>query len=105
MDLNMRYQKILYFYLSAIAVGIATGIIGSLFQIATNSSGEYLIKFHNYLNSIGVPAWFYLPLITLTMVLIAWFMVIKIAPEAAGSGVQHIEGVLMHKLPIRWTRI
>ncbi len=39
------------------------------------------------------------------MVVIAWLLVVTFAPEAAGSGVQEIEGTLVHKRPIFWHRL
>lgn len=101
----MRFQKILYFYLAAILVGLLTGFVGSLFQIAINTSGTWLTKLHSILGMLGIPGWITFPAITTTMVVMAWLLVTRVAPEAAGSGVQEIEGALMHKRPVLWKRV
>lgn len=101
----MRYQRILLFYAIAILVGLLTGLVGSLFQMAIRTSSLYLSKLQSYLGMQGIPGWFCLPLVTLVMILIAWFLVKRIAPETSGSGVQEIEGALLHRRVINWQRV
>jgi CIC family chloride channel protein len=101
----MRYQKILFFYAAAILVGLLTGLIGSLFQLAITHTGDWLSKLQGSLGMLGIPGWFSFPILTMLMVLGAWFLVNRVAPEASGSGVQEIEGALMHQRPVRWIRV
>ncbi|MDF1646990.1 MAG: H(+)/Cl(-) exchange transporter ClcA [Legionellaceae bacterium] len=101
----MRYRKILLFYIAALFVGLLTGFVGSLFQMAIDSSERWLSKLQGALGMLGVPGWVGFPVLTLVMVLIAWFLVNHLAPEASGSGVQEIEGALIHKRPVLWKRV
>jgi chloride channel protein, CIC family len=101
----MRYRKILFFYAIALLVGLLTGAAGSLFQMAIHTSGVWLSKLGGSLGMLGVPGWVSFPILTMLMVLAAWFLVNRVAPEAAGSGVQEIEGALMHKRLVRFKRV
>ncbi len=101
----MRYRKILLFYFLALLVGGLTGTVGSLFQLAIDHTGVWLSRVHTSLGMLGLPGWFTFPMLTLTMVLTAWFLVLRVAPETSGSGVQEIEGALMHERPVRWKRV
>ncbi|MDX2345778.1 MAG: H(+)/Cl(-) exchange transporter ClcA [Legionella sp.] len=101
----MRYRKILLFYMAALVVGVLTGFVGTLFQIAIAYANTGLSRLQGSLGMLGVPGWFSFPICTMLMVLAAWFLVHRFAPEAAGSGVQEIEGALMHKRPVRWKRV
>ncbi len=101
----MRYRRILFFYAVALLVGLLTGVLGSLFQISIHSLGTWLSKLQGNLGMLGIPGWFSFPLLTLLMVLTAWFLVNRVAPETSGSGVQEVEGALMHERPVRWKRV
>ena len=98
-------NKLLKIYGLAILVGIATGIVGSFFRLAIshlNTIVAYLLAFiradHWVVASVSA-------LISMLLVIIAWFMVRDFAPEATGSGVQEIEGAVLHKRPIFWRRL
>lgn len=92
-----RYKKILIFYALAILVGITTGVMGASFQLCIQQLSELLSRNTAYI-SLSV-------IIPIILVLFAWFAVRYVAPESAGSGVQEIEGALMHKRPVRWVRV
>lgn len=100
-----RYKKIIIFYLLAILVGALTGAVGSVFQICIHKIGEALSRIYTYASVLGIPNLIISSVTTLVFVLFTWFMVRRVAPEASGSGVQEIEGALMHKRPVRWTRV
>lgn len=98
-------DKILVVYAVAILLGILTGIVGSFFQLAISWLSQLITNLlawaavHNLsLSLVSV-------LISLTLIFTAWLMVKYIAPEAAGSGVQEIEGALLHERPIFWRRL
>ena len=101
----MRYRKILFFYMTALLVGLLTGAVGSLFQLAIHHTGVWFLKLQGHLGMLGVPGWIGFPFVTLIMVLGAWFLVNRIAPEASGSGVQEIEGALIHERLVLWKRV
>lgn len=100
----MRYSKILLFYSLALITGLLTGALGAFFQIAIDTCARWISVFEGELRMIGIPAAIPSMLTTIAVVLVAWILVRKIAPEAAGSGVQEIEGALLHKRPVRWQR-
>lgn len=98
-------NKLLKIYGLAILVGTVTGIVGSFFRLAINHLDTivaYLLVFIKAENGVvaSVSA-----LISMLFVVIAWFMVRDFAPEAGGSGVQEIEGAILHKRPIFWRRL
>ncbi len=97
--------RILSFYGIAIALGVLTGLMGSLFQLA--------IRAINWLMATGLSgfdfqSWsggFVSAIISILMVFIAWLLVKRFSPEASGSGVQEIEGRLLHERPLLWRRL
>jgi len=100
-----RYKKILLFYLLALLVGALTGAVGSMFQLAINKLGEGLSRAYAYVSTLGMPSVLTSSCVTLTLVLLVWFLVKYVAPETSGSGVQEIEGALMHKRSVLWMRV
>jgi len=101
----MRYKKIIVFYLLAVLVGVLTGILGSFFQLAIYRVTHWMHVMMQIISSFGVPNYVSSPLLTLIMVLIAWGLVRRIAPEASGSGIPDIEGALLHQRHIYWRRL
>ncbi|MDF1683416.1 MAG: H(+)/Cl(-) exchange transporter ClcA [Legionellaceae bacterium] len=100
-----RYKKILIFYALAILVGMLTGCIGAAFQLCIERLGDGLAQSYAYASAWGISELIISALISLIFVLLTWFLVRRVAPEASGSGVQEIEGALMHKRSIRWMRV
>lgn len=98
-------KKILKIYAITILLGVLTGLAGSIFQIVINHFSTWITS----LNSLARGNVFYSLMapvtITVFLVMSAWLLVQKFAPEAAGSGVQEIEGCLLHKRPINWRRL
>lgn len=93
-----------YFYCCALLMGFVSGIIGVAFHSLLDAS----LAFHDALKSWL--EWQAIELLAfacgsaLLTFLAAW-IVRRFAPEAAGSGVQEIEGTLEDKRPLRWARI
>ena len=100
-----RYKKIIVFYLLALLVGALTGAVGSVFQMCIDKLGEALSQSYAYVSTLGIPSLIISSITTLIFVLFTWFMVRRVAPETSGSGVQEIEGALMHKRPVHWMRV
>ncbi len=98
-------EKILIIYGVSILLGLLTGGIGSLFQLAITGLDSQMLVFFGFLNQKGWSIPLVSALTSMVMVTIAWLMVKKIAPEASGSGVQEIEGTLLHERPIYWKRL
>ncbi len=98
-------QKLLKIYGLSILLGIATGTVGSFFQIAIHKLDTILDIFYKMASQHAVPSWLMSSLTSMVLVFAAWMMVRTFAPEAAGSGVQEIEGTLLHQRPIYWRRL
>jgi CIC family chloride channel protein len=98
-------EKLLIIYLISIILGILTGVVGSLFQIAIEQMDWLISYLFDYFNKQSATYVFLSSLTSMLMVLTAWLMVKRLAPEAGGSGVQEIEGTLLHERPIFWRRL
>jgi len=98
-------NKILILYGVSILLGILTGTIASLFQLAITGLDFLLVQFFSLVDRAGLPVGLVSALVSMLMVLLAWLSVQFIAPEASGSGVQEIEGTLLHLRPIYWKRL
>ena len=98
-------KKILILYAIAALLGVLTGTVASLFQLAISGLDALLASFYTFIAQHGLPVGLCSALITMLMVLLAWLSVHYIAPEASGSGVPEIEGTLLHLRPIFWKRL
>lgn len=99
-------EKILIFYLISILLGILTGLLGTAFQYAAGHMATIRDVVAYYLASFSfIPGVISMMLICALMVLFACYLVARFAPEAQGSGVQEIEGILLAKRPIYWRRL
>jgi len=89
----------------AFAVGIITGTVGSLFRLSL----AYIEDFRNVLFAgAGVPglfSWLWPFVFSIVGISAALLITRKYAPEAAGSGIQEIEGALDKTRPMRWRRV
>lgn len=97
--------KILRIYGIAILLGILVGIIGSLLQLAIMGINQLLETWYVYAGAHGLPVGLISAVTSMIMVFVAWMLVKRIATEAGGSGVQEIEGTLLHVRPIFWRRL
>lgn len=91
--------------LKALIVGGLAGLTGALFQIGVEGVLSKKDSFINYLSSYLFSDWFWAALITSSMVFISLFFVRRFSPEAAGSGIQEIEGFLDGVRPMRWKSV
>lgn len=99
----IKYPNLIYFC-SAMLIGVLAGLIGASFFEAVNFlSASYTTlrgSFDNRILSIALSA-----LISGGLVVGAAILVRRYAPEAAGSGVQEVEGAIEGVRDIRWLRI
>ena len=100
----MNY-KVLIVYGIAVLLGLLTGFIGSMFQLAIVAMSQLLQSILQFASLHGLPVGLVSALLTMLLVFIAWLSVQYIAPEASGSGVPEIEGTLLHVRPIFWRRL
>ncbi|AHE67280.1 H(+)/Cl(-) exchange transporter ClcA [Legionella oakridgensis] len=98
-------DKILIIYAVAILLGILTGIVGSVLQLGIQWCTNLLAWWFSFAKAHDWPVGIVSAVTTMTMVFIAWSLVKWIASEASGSGVQEIEGTLLHERPIFWRRL
>jgi len=97
--------KMLRLYLVAILLGSLTGLVGSFFQLAILILNKTLAYGLAYGAAHHWPVVVISAIASMVLVFTAWLLVQYIAPEAGGSGVQEIEGALLHKRPIHWQRL
>ena len=97
---NSKNLRLLFY---SLIIGLIAGLFGSLFRIAINLIEHFReIIYNNHANLIS---WLWPFLFSAACISIALFLIRKFAPEAAGSGIQEIEGALDGKRPVRWKRI
>jgi CIC family chloride channel protein len=89
--------------LAAAAVGALTGGIASLFHLVLDWIAELRISFAT--DGDPLITWVLVPAGMALSVVVAVYLVRKLAPEAGGSGVQIVEGALDGVLPMRWSRV
>ncbi|WP_133129286.1 H(+)/Cl(-) exchange transporter ClcA [Legionella yabuuchiae] len=98
-------DKILILYALSILLGILTGCVGSLLQLSITWLGKLLTWWFSFANAHDWPVELVSALTTMVMVYLSWALVKWVASEASGSGVQEIEGTLLHERPIFWRRL
>lgn len=98
-------EKILSIYAVAIILGVITGLVCSLFQLSIKGLNGIIATMFHFAGAHGWPVELLSAVLTAIMVFVSWLLVQWIAPEAAGSGVPEIEGVLLHQRPIFWRRL
>ncbi len=98
--------KILSIYGVAIIVGCLTGLICSLLMLAIQETNHFLTFMSQFALGHDWPvAVCSIALITL-MVFFSWWLTVRFAPEAAGSGIPEIEAALLHKRTLHsWYRL
>lgn len=94
------YKEILFFLVSSM-LGCLIGLLGCALQIMI----AHVEKFFLWLNHFSSYPWLLNMSITMLMVYLAQLLVIRIAPEASGSGIQEIQAYLIHKKKIFWKRL
>lgn len=98
-------KKVLILYLLALILGVLTGTVASLFQLAISAFDGLFTAFFLLLEKQHLPVGLISALVSMLLVLIAWLAVYFIAPEASGSGVPEMEGALLHLRPVFWKRL
>ena len=93
-------------YWRAAVVGLAAGAVALLFQkaleLAESGRNQLLEYLHTTYPSTG---WVVLPIIAAILGAFVGWMTVRFSPEAAGSGIPHVKGVLMHVRTLDWRRI
>ncbi|WP_299584122.1 H(+)/Cl(-) exchange transporter ClcA [uncultured Sunxiuqinia sp.] len=99
---NTRHFRLLFY---ALLIGLIVGLVGSIFRITLSYIEGFRITLFEHAGNAGFISWLWPVLFAIAGISIALFLVRKFAPEAAGSGVQEIEGALDGIRPMRWKRV
>ena len=91
------------YYLLAALVGAIAGAVGAGFHIAVEQAARWPLLLDGVFEGPALLA--ALSAVSAAMVVLSVALVRRFAPEAAGSGVQEIEGALEGLRPVRWQRI
>ena len=92
-------------YLSAIVIGLAVGTLGSAFHYFLDATSDLHIRVASLFSGDGMSPALVAALLGAAMVGLAFVLVRRFAPEAAGSGIQEIEGAMAGLRPVRWRRV
>ncbi|KTC98326.1 voltage-gated chloride channel protein (ClC-type) [Legionella geestiana] len=98
-------EKLLSVYGMSILLGVLTGLAGSGFEAAIAASIHLIDALFQVLKAHGIAVLPVSAFLSMLLTVGAFLLVSHFAPEAAGSGVQEIEGSLLHLRPLRWMRV
>ncbi|MBT3173699.1 MAG: H(+)/Cl(-) exchange transporter ClcA [Lentimicrobiaceae bacterium] len=101
-DADKKNLKLIFY---AFLVGIIAGVIGSFFRIVLVYIEGFRDTLFNNAGHDGWISWLWPLLFVIIGIIVSIIIVNKFAPEAAGSGVQEIEGALDDIRPMRWKRV
>jgi Chloride channel protein EriC len=105
-DDNLPRPAFFRIFVLATATGCLVGIVAAAFRLAIDHGYAGFVMFAATADAYGFPGWLAAPLAGAVLVTLAVFLTRRFAPEAAGSGIQYIEGTMKGVLPpIRWRRI
>jgi CIC family chloride channel protein len=89
----------------AAIVGLAAGLLAVGFRQALTFSETHRGELLNALHTHPYWGWAILPLIGLALGCMVGYSVQHFAPEASGSGIPHLKGVLIHVRTLEWRRL
>ncbi len=89
----------------AALVGLAAGLIATLFEITVHWVSEQRTEWLRDVISSVLPLWLAAFLISALLASVGYYLVHRFAPEAAGSGIPEIEGAMDDIRPVRWWRV
>lgn len=89
----------------AFAVGVVAGGIAVAFRASLELVDEVRPRWVAWAHAHGIGGFAALVLGSAAAALVAVLLVRRGAPEAAGSGIPHLQGVLHHWLPLRFARL
>ena len=99
-----RSPRRTHFFRAAV-IGLCAGLLAVAFRrvlaLAETARGRVLDHLHGH----PMWGWAVLPAIGLLAGAVVGWMTTRIAPEAAGSGIPHLKGVLLHVRRLRWRRL
>lgn len=102
--LSVRQQRRWIFPRAAL-VGICIGIVALVFRIALNRMDGIRNALISWSHTIPYAGWIFPILFTMAGAVISVAITRRFAPEAAGSGIPHLEAVLHRFRQINWKRV
>lgn len=102
--LDVRQQRRWVFPRAAL-VGAGAGMVGLLFRAALTGADSLRNAFFAWSHSLPVVGWIFPVLFTLLGAVISVAITRRYAPEAAGSGIPHMEAVLHRLRNLEWKRV
>ena len=94
------------FRLLTVVLGILTGIVGTAFRLGVSRGFARYARLVALADHSSVLGWLAAAISGAVLVSSAAFLTRRFAPEAAGSGVQEIEGILAGlRPPMRWAEV
>ena len=90
--------------LRAAVVGLGTGLIGTAFQAGVQALGRFRDNLTALVQDVTVLNWL-LPMVLSAIMVLGALWLTRFAPEAAGSGIQEIEGTLEGWRAFDWRRL
>ena len=101
--LDVRQQRRWIFPRAAL-VGLAAGIVALLFRMALSTADSLRNQFIRW--SQDLPSgWIFPVCLTLVGAVLSVYLTRKFSPEAAGSGIPHLESVLLRVRRLNWGRV
>jgi len=92
------------FYFLAALCGVATGVVGAAFHLAVDALIAWpswlMARFGTGIGTIALAS-----AVAAASLVAAFFLTRRFVPEAAGSGVQEIEGAMAGLREVRWRRV
>lgn len=102
--LDIRQQRRWIFPRAAL-VGFLAGVVSLLFRIALTTADRLRIDVITWAQSVPFLGWLFPVLLTAVGATLAVALTRRYAPEAAGSGIPHLEAVLQHLRKLDWKRV
>jgi chloride channel protein, CIC family len=103
-DLVVRQQRRRIFPRAAL-VGLGAGLVAALFRITLTSADSLRNSLITWSQHYPLYGWIFPILFSTTGAVLSVILVRRYAPEAGGSGIPHIEGVMHRLRTLGWERV
>ncbi len=100
-----RLSDHLRLYLVVAIAGATAGLVAAGFHRILDLLVERRAGVVTLAARLGLPGWLIATVLGAVLVAVAVWLVRRLAPEAAGSGIQEIEGTLQGRRRLRWGRL
>lgn len=91
--------------LRAAVIGLVSGVLAVLFRAALKAAEHGRTVLLDYAHGFPTWGWIILPAAGFAVAAAAGLMTARLAPQAAGSGIPHLKGVLLHVRSLNWRRV